>query len=161
MTIRIAPVTTDDDLDAVRALFREYVESLGVDLGFQQFDEELAGLPGRYAAPDGALLLARIDDVPVGCVAVRALDAPDIAELKRLYVRPSGRGHGLGRTLTLAAIAAARDAGFSRLRLDTLPAMREAQRLYEALGFIEIAAYRYNPIVGTKYLELDLRAATE
>lgn len=156
--IHIAESADAADIAEVRQLFEEYAASLGVDLGFQGFPQELAGLPGAYAAPGGTLLLARLDGVVVGCVAVRPLQPPDVAELKRLYVRDAGRGHGLGLALSEAAIAFARVAGYARLRLDTLPDMLAARRLYAGLGFREIAPYRHNPVAGTSYLELDLRA---
>jgi carbonic anhydrase len=135
----------------VRTLFREYGDSLGVDLAFQGFDDEVAALPGGY----DALLVARVDGEPVGCVGVRPLD-PNVCEMKRLYVRPAGRGGGVGRALALAAIGRARALGYARMRLDTLPAMGAAQELYRSLGFVEIAAYRHNPIEGSRFLELEL-----
>ncbi|HVE08509.1 MAG TPA: GNAT family N-acetyltransferase [Paraburkholderia sp.] len=160
-----------DDADAVRAIFREYAASLGVDLGFQNFEEELAGLPGKYAAPAGCVLLAydgsrqtgdkaddKADDkagLELGCVAMRALDA-NTCEMKRLYVRPSARGRGLGRQLAEAICTAAAQAGYHFIRLDTLPTMNDAQGLYDAMGFRQIAAYVFNPVAGTKYMELDL-----
>jgi ribosomal protein S18 acetylase RimI-like enzyme len=144
-----------DDLSAARTLFREYAASLGIDLGFQDFEKELRDLPGGYAGPRGALILARDGDALLGCVAVRPLDG-ETAEMKRLYVRDAARGGGLGRTLALAAIAHARQAGYRRMRLDTLPQMARAQALYEALGFREIPPYRYNPVAGTVFLELVL-----
>ena len=159
--IHIAKAAGAADLAEARALFEDYAAGLGVDLGFQGFPQELAGLPGAYAAPGGTLLLARLDGTVVGCVAVRLLQPPDVAELKRLYVRDAGRGHGLGLALSEAAIAFARDAGYAHLRLDTLPDMRAARRLYAGLGFREIAPYRHNPVAGTAYLELDLRASPE
>ena len=157
--IHIASIEDATGLAEVRVLFEEYAASLGIDLAFQGFPQELAGLPGAYAAPGGTLLLARLDGAAVGCVAVRPLQPPAVAELKRLYVREAGRGHGLGLALSEAAIAFARGAGYASLRLDTLPDMHAARRLYAGLGFREIAPYRHNPVAGTSYLELDLRAA--
>jgi ribosomal protein S18 acetylase RimI-like enzyme len=132
-------------------LFREYAGSLGVDLSFQGFEEELAALPGGY----DAVLVARLGDDAVGCVGVRPLEPP-ICEMKRLYVRPTARGTGLGRALASAAVARARELGYERMRLDTLPQMGAAQGLYRALGFVEIPPYRHNPVPGTTYLELVL-----
>jgi ribosomal protein S18 acetylase RimI-like enzyme len=146
--------------DEVRPLFREYADSLTFRLDFQDFETEVATLPGPYAPPHGALLLARICGQPAGCVAVRAL-ADGSGELKRLYVRSSHRGVGLGRRLTEAAIAVARELGYTSLRLDTTPEMATAQRLYQALGFREIEPYLHNPIAGTRYLELDLAEPAE
>jgi GNAT superfamily N-acetyltransferase len=146
---------TERDLPVVRTLLREYAASLSVSLDFQQFDDELAGLPGAYAPPAGALLIARTADDEAGCIAVRALDA-STCELKRLFVRRRWRGHGLGRRLTNAALAHARAAGFLQMRLDTLPGMETAQALYEELGFREIAPYTENPVPGARFLELDL-----
>jgi ribosomal protein S18 acetylase RimI-like enzyme len=139
----------------VRALFEEYAEALGVDLGFQDFERELAELPGDYVPPGGRLLLA-LDPEPAGCVALRPFE-PGVCELKRLYVRPAYRGSGLGRLLAEQIVAAGRDAGYERMRLDTLPTMAAARRLYESLGFVEIEAYRPNPVHGTTYFELALR----
>jgi ribosomal protein S18 acetylase RimI-like enzyme len=153
--IRLDPASTASDLVAVRSLFQEYADSLGVDLGYQGFDRELRDLPGDYAPPTGTLLLARSDDEVVGCVGVRAFDERT-AEMKRLYVRPSGRGLGLGRTLAVAAIDFARSAGFERMRLDTLPQMQQAQELYRKLGFVIIEPYRFSAVPGTVYMELSL-----
>jgi ribosomal protein S18 acetylase RimI-like enzyme len=144
-----APLIADaDDVEVVRALFREYADALGVDLSFQGFGEELAALPGGY----DALLVALPN---LGCVGVRRLDE-GICEMKRLYVRPQGRGLGLGRALALAAIARARELGYVRMRLDTLPMMGAAQALYATLGFTDIDPYRHNPIEGSRFLELFL-----
>ena len=151
--VRLELATTAQDLESVRSLFQEYAESLGVDLNYQGFDREVRDLPGDYAPPTGTLLLARHDGEVVGCVGVRAFDERT-AEMKRLFVRPAGRGLGLGRTLAEAAIAFARAAGFERMRLDTLPQMQRAQELYRALGFVAIGAYRYSAVPGTVYMEL-------
>jgi putative acetyltransferase len=144
-----------DEVEIVRGLFVEYATALGLDLGFQGFPEELATLPGAYAAPRGVLLLAWVDGVPAGCVGLRPLDA-DTCELKRLFIRPAYRGRGLARQLSTAALAEARNRGYTRIRLDTLPTMVEAQALYRALGFHEIEPYRASPVPGTVFMELAL-----
>lgn len=148
----------DAELALVRRLFEEYAGSLGLDLGFQSFERELRELPGEYAPPRGRVLLALVDGVAAGCVALRPLDGRT-CEMKRLYVRPSHRGAGVGRTLALAVIETARTLGYSRMRLDTLPSMESARGLYYSLGFREIDPYRFNPIPGTAYMELDLGGA--
>jgi ribosomal protein S18 acetylase RimI-like enzyme len=158
MSARIVEADSPERLQIARGLFEEYAAALEVDLGFQHFDEELAGLPGEYRRPTGGLMLGLDGAEPVGCVAFRALE-PGIAEMKRLYVRPAARGGGWGRRLAERAVSEARDAGYQRMRLDTLPAMRSAQELYLALGFVEIAPYRHNPVPGARFLELDLRQA--
>lgn len=143
------------DVNAARRLFAEYAASLDIDLGFQGFVAELEELPGDYAPPAGALLLAIDGEEAVGCVALRPLEPPHVAEMKRLYVVPAARDRGLGVRLAEAALAEARAAGYARVRLDTLSSMQVAQRLYEALGFRDIDAYRHNPHEA-RYLELDL-----
>jgi len=145
----------ESDLPEMRTLFREYADSLGVDLGFQGFEAELAGLPGDYSPPRGRLLIAREGARAVGCAALRPLES-HVCEAKRLYVRPEARGTGLGRRLTGALIAEAREIGYARLRLDTLPAMKEAIALYRSLGFRAIVPYRFNPVEGALFLEKDL-----
>ena len=151
----VEPARIPDDVAEVRELFREYAASLGFDLDFQGFEAELARLPGEYTAPDGVLLVARRDEVCVGCIGVRRL-ADDVCEMKRLYVRPSARGGKLGRRLAEASIAEACDLGYRAMRLDTVPWMHEAIGLYESLGFVRIAPYRHNPIEGAVYMELGL-----
>lgn len=141
-----------DETELVRELFLEYAGKVGVDLGFQDFERELEKLPGNYVA----LLLAEVEGAVAGCAGVREF-APGIGELKRLYVRPAFRGHGLGRELSEESIARARFAGFRSLRLDTLPTMAAATALYRSLGFREIEPYRHNPIEGTRFFELELR----
>ena len=143
------------DLETVRALFDEYAESLAFSLDFQDFAHELATLPGEYAPPRGALLVVRVEGTTCGCVGVRAFEG-QACELKRLYVRPARRSGGVGRLLTEAAIERARELGYRRMRLDTVPGMERAQALYLALGFREIPAYRANPVPGARFLELDL-----
>lgn len=139
-----------------RTLFQEYGASLGFSLCFQGFEQELAGLPGEYAPPQGRLLLARVGGDPAGCVALHGLE-PGVCEMKRLYVRPSYRGSGIGRALLNTVVAEARAIGYGRMRLDTVePIMQDAVRLYRAYGFREIAAYRPNPMEGALYMELDL-----
>jgi ribosomal protein S18 acetylase RimI-like enzyme len=155
VTLSIVAAHAPPLLDDVRTLFREYADSLAFDLGFQGFEAELAGLPGDYVPPRGRLLVALDGNGALGCVALRPL-AEDVAELKRLYVRPTARGTGAGRRLTEAAIAAARAAGYAAIRLDTTPGMETAQALYRSLGFVEIEPYRENPVAGTRYLELRL-----
>jgi ribosomal protein S18 acetylase RimI-like enzyme len=152
----IRPIDSAHDLATARTLFREYADSIGVDLCFQDFETELATLPGAYRPPSGALLLAERGGEAAGCVALRPLEPPAVAELKRLYVRPSARGAGLGAALTEAALGLAREAGYARIRLDTLPTMAAAQALYRRLGFRAVPPYRVNPIAGVLYMECDL-----
>ncbi|MDR3565334.1 MAG: GNAT family N-acetyltransferase [Negativicutes bacterium] len=150
-------ISADNDklLDAVASLFREYAASLGFDLSFQGFEEELANLPGEYAPPYGRLLLLLQDGKPVGCVALRRLDA-GIAEMKRLYLQPSCRGRGYGQLLAQAIIQEAIAAGYRTMRLDSLASMSAAITLYQSMGFTPIPAYRYNPVQGAIYLEKEL-----
>jgi putative acetyltransferase len=151
----IREAQTAADIAQVRELFVEYQSTLGVDLCFQGFAEELASLPGHYSPPAGRLLLASSESSVLGVVALRPILSTD-CEMKRLYVRSSGRGAGLGRLLTHALIKEARLAGYSRVLLDTLPTMTEAQALYRSIGFVEIAPYCHNPIAGTRYMALNL-----
>lgn len=144
------------DVEEVRRLFLEYQAAIGVDLCFQGFAEEVATLPGCYARPAGRLLLAVDDDSVSGCVALRPLEGLD-CEMKRLYVRPSARGRGVGRLLTASLLNETREAGYARICLDTLPSMVEAQALYRSLGFVEVPPYCYNPIAGTSYMALSFK----
>jgi putative acetyltransferase len=163
--IRIAPAVSAADLDAARALFLEYVHAPDWEPGFaaylaqQDFRAELAALPGPYAPPGGALLLAWIGTGPVGCVACKPLEPPAVCEMKRLYVRPAARGRGVAEQLVRRLLRTARDAGYRRMRLDTLPSMAAAQRLYARLGFADVPAYCANPVPGARYLEADLDLA--
>jgi ribosomal protein S18 acetylase RimI-like enzyme len=139
-----------------RELFLEYAQSLGFSLCFQNFDQELAGLPGDYAPPQGRLLLAECQGQLAGCVALHPLE-PGVCEMKRLYLRPQFRGQGLGRALAERIIAEARQTGYRRMRLDTVgPVMKDAVAMYRKLGFKEVAPYRANPIAGAMYMELEL-----
>lgn len=151
----IAEAERPADVEACRALFVEYQRELGVSLCFQGFDRELATLPGDYARPRGRLWLARSGGEPAGCVALRPL-GPGVAEMKRMYVRPAHRGTGLGRRLAELAIATARELGYERLVLDTLPQLQTALALYARLGFVDTKKYNDNPIEGVRFLALDL-----
>lgn len=156
MSVRIEPHGHEaPQLPLARELFGEYAASLGVDLAFQDFQHELATLPGRYALPGGCILIAYVDDAPAGCIAMRPL-ADGRCEMKRLWVRPGFRGLGLGERLSRALIRHARALGYEAMRLDTLASMRSAQRLYRALGFRQIPAYYANPLAGTVYMEREL-----
>ena len=146
-------------LQATREIFVEYAQSLGIDLCFQQFDNELAQLPGDYAPPQGALLLALVDGQVAGCGALRPLTDVDYAnacEMKRLYVRPAYRKFGLGRLLAQALFDRGLQAGYSAMLLDTLDEMEAARGLYASLGFEEIPPYYFNPIAGAHYLKANL-----
>jgi ribosomal protein S18 acetylase RimI-like enzyme len=159
--IEIAAPQTAQQLEATRALMREYGASLGVDLCFQNFEAELAGLPGDYAEPAGALLLALVDGEPAGCVAMRPLPESDhvnACEMKRLYVRRALRKFGLGRLLAQQLMDMATQAGHSCMLLDTLDDMEAARGLYASLGFVEIPPYYFNPIPGAHYLKVELDA---
>ncbi len=155
--IRIETATTEEDFALARTLFLEYAAGLGIDLCFQGFDDELGRMAEMYGPPGGRLLLARDEEggEAAGCVGLRPLDEAT-GEMKRMYVRPAYRGRGVGQVLATAVLDAAREMGYVRVRLDTLPSMREAQTLYHSLGFIEIAPYRENPVPGARYLEAAL-----
>jgi len=154
--LTITQASSPAKLAQVRDLFLEYAKSLGFSLCFQDFDQELATLPGYYAAPKGRLLLAEYEGQLAGCVALRELEA-GICEMKRLYLRPAFRGKGLGRVIAEHLIAEARKMGYARMRLDTVePVMRDAVAMYRRFGFREIPPYCKNPIAGALYMELDL-----
>lgn len=144
--------------ETVRALFREYEANIRVCLCFQGFEEELAGLPGAYAQPSGRLLLAFDWEKVAGCGAFRPLES-GVCEMKRLFVRPEHRGKAIGAALARALIEQAREAGYSRMRLDTMPSMTQAIKMYRGFGFREIAAYRFNPVPGSLFFELEIAEA--
>jgi putative acetyltransferase len=153
--IEITCVVADPELNAIRALFTEYAQSLGFNLDFQDFAGELAALPGNYAPPLGCLLFAQIDGKPAGCVALRPL-SPTICEMKRLYVRPEYRGMGIGRMLVELLIVEVREIGYKKMRLDTVPGMEKAIALYRHFGFKQIEPYRFNPLPSALFFELDI-----
>jgi len=158
-SIRFSQPSTPAEIEAVRGIFREYAASLSIDLCFQDFAAELRELPGEYAPPRGALLLAWMDAELAGCCALRPLDSVDYAnagEMKRLYVRPNFRAHGIGRQLAEAILECARLSDYSCVLLDTLDEMESARALYQELGFAEIPPYYHNPIAGAHYLKMDL-----
>lgn len=154
--VRLFEARFPHDRDDVATLFREYAESLGFDLCFQGFDKELADLPGKYAAPNGCVLLADVDECVVGCVALRPLDELGVCEMKRLYVKPKYRNVGAGRMLAEAIVDRARTKGYSAMRLDTIATMHSAIRLYQHMGFVRIEPYCHNPIPEAVYMELRL-----
>ena len=154
--LRIFQANTQEDIGQARALFEEYAAGVGISLCFQNFDRELANLPGDYAPPDGRLLLATEEDQLAGCIALRKL-APGVCEMKRLFLRPAYRGNGRGKLLVESIIDEARKLGYTTMRLDTLPGrMDKAIALYQSMGFVEIAAYYENPVEDAKFMELDL-----
>lgn len=153
--IEIVPATNAEQFEQGRRLFREYADGLDVDLCFQSFDEELANVETIYSQPGGALLLAFCDKRIAGCVGVRKLET-NVCEMKRLYVKPEYQGCGIGKNLIATIIERARKLEYERMRLDTLPMMERAQKLYAAFGFKKIPAYRYNPDPNTVFMELDL-----
>jgi ribosomal protein S18 acetylase RimI-like enzyme len=157
----IGEVMDPSDLQSVIALFRDYAASLEIDLSYQDFEGEMAAMPGRYAPPLGRLLLARHrGGLPAGCVALRPLEEPGTCEMKRLYVAPRARGVGLGRSLAAAVIGSAEQIGYAEIRLDTLPSMAQALDLYRALGFEAIAPYYKTPVLGTVFLRRKLQPKT-
>jgi ribosomal protein S18 acetylase RimI-like enzyme len=154
--MKLIQAQSAEEIDRARKLFEEYATGLGIDLCFQSFDKELAELPGRYVPPAGRLLIAIDENQAAGCVALRRI-ADGVCEMKRLYVRPGFRGTGLGHTLAEAIILAAREIGYQRLRLDTLPGkMDRAIAMYRSLGFKEIGPYYDNPVEGALFMELEL-----
>jgi len=154
--MQIFPAHTQEDIEHARTLFEEYAASLGFSLCFQNFDQELKGLPGKYAPPDGLLLLATENAELAGCIALRKL-SPGVCEMKRLFVRPGFRSHGLGRVLVETIVDEARKLGYTHMRLDTLPGlMDKAIALYRSFGFVDIAPYCENPVEGAKFMELEL-----
>jgi len=153
--MEIVPAQTPEQLDRAAELFRRYAEALGVDLCFQEFESELASLPGKYAPPDGRLALAIEDGAAIGCVAMRKI-GDGVCEMKRLYVRPECRSRGVGRRLAREMIDQAIDAGYAVMRLDTLDRLAEAMALYESLGFERTEPYYDNPLDGVVYWELSL-----
>lgn len=146
---------TGFDFEQAKELFREYVQSLGVDLSFQDFEKELTTIGQQYYQPNGGLILAFKDKQPVGCVGVRKLEY-DIAELKRMYVKPACRGYNVGLELLTHSLKLAQELGYKKIRLDTLKNMTRAQSLYQSLGFYEIPPYRFNPLEGAIYMEKSL-----
>ena len=152
----LAPAGGEADLEIARTLFREYAGTLGFALDFQDFEEELAALPGEYAEPEGTIVLARVEGAVAGCVALRPLAEPGVCEMKRMYVRPEFQGRGIGRRLGVRILEDARARGYRRMRLDTIDTMKPAIALYEDLGFRTIPPYRFNPIAGALYFEAEL-----
>ncbi|HUI29184.1 MAG TPA: GNAT family N-acetyltransferase [Candidatus Acidoferrales bacterium] len=157
MNLRFEMVLPEEKqfVEDAKQLFAEYAKSLNFSLCFQGFDKELRGLPGEYAPPSGRLFLAFLENKLAGCVALRKID-DSVCEMKRLYLRPDFRGKGIGKKMTIEVVKAARDIGYSRMRLDTVPEMKEAISLYRLLGFVEISPYRENPIPGAIFMELIL-----
>jgi ribosomal protein S18 acetylase RimI-like enzyme len=155
MTFRIFEARWPDDRTTVESLFREYVGSLSEDISFQNVDDELSGLPGKYARPGGAVLVAREGAAAAGAIAYRMFE-PGVCEMKRLYVRPSYRGRGLARDLANELIADARERGYRTMLLDTLASMQAARALYRDLGFVPVAPYYENPLPGVAYMALEL-----
>ena len=157
VTLRTLTANDTEALEQVRQYFRNYAAWLGVDLSYQNFDQEMASLPGAYAEPQGRLFFAEVAGRPAGCVGVRPLpDSEGVCEMKRLYVTPEERGHGVGARLAMAAIKAAKEIGYRKILLDTLPNMRMAVKLYRELGFTEAPNYYQTPVEGTMFMALDL-----
>lgn len=154
--LKVVTAESSEQVDTIRELFLEYAKSLNFDLCFQGFDKELESLPGKYAAPDGRLLLALYDQKIAGCVALWKV-SDQVCEMKRLWVRPEFRGKKIGRQLAEFVIEQAKLIGYSKMKLDTIDTMTEAIKLYVSLGFRSTSAYRYNPVEGAEYMELDLK----
>lgn len=153
--LEIVPAHEEPLLAEIRVLFREYAESLGFHLCFQDFDREMAELPGRYTPREGRLLIAKWSGEIAGCVAMKQL-GPGLCEMKRFFVRPTYRGKGIGQAVANAIIEESRKAGYEKMRLDTVPSMQSAIRIYESLGFKDTEPYVFNPVPGVRYLELRL-----
>ena len=154
MSIELVEVTDEKEISEVRYIFIEYRKNLGLDLSFQDFQDELDDLPGEYSPPDGSIILAKDEDKTIGSVALRKIE--ETCEMKRLYVKPEYRGRGIGRRLAEKIIEEARNKGYKKMRLDTLKSLEEANELYRSLGFEECEPYRYNPLDDALYMELDL-----
>lgn len=155
MNITIEKITSAEDLEEIKTLFREYVAFLGISLSFQRFEEELAKLPAKYAEPEGAIYLAKVDGQSAGCVALWKLEE-GVCEMKRLYVRPSFQGLGLGKKLAYVIMEEAQQKGYTKMKLDTLRRLESANRLYKSLKFSETNPYNYNPEDDVAYFEKDL-----
>lgn len=155
MEITTTTATTETEFELAKKLMREYVANIGVDLTFQDFENECDNVSMRYAKPDGAFVIANHNDHPIGCFGIQKIDSRT-CELKRMYLRKEVRGHGLDEKLLTVAIETAAGLNYQFMRLDTLPSMTSAIRLYQRLGFKEIEPYRFNPIEGSKFMEIDL-----
>ena len=153
--VKITEANTEEFIERAKELIREYAQSLQFDLKFQDFDKEMEDFPGQYASPTGCLYIALDENQPIGCVALRDL-GQGICEMKRLYVKQLFRGQKVGKLLAEIAIKAAKDMGYDYMRLDTVPSMKQANMLYKVLGFKNIVPYRFNPIEGATFFELNL-----
>ena len=154
--VKITEANTKEFVERAKELIREYAQSLEFDLKFQDFDKEMEDFPGQYASPTGCLYIALDENQPIGCVALRDL-GQGICEMKRLYVKQLFRGQKVGKLLAEIAIKAAKDMGYDYMRLDTVPSMKQANMLYKVLGFKNIVPYRFNPIEGATFFELNLK----